>query len=73
MEREGVENCEGTLVHEAIHAAHLHPLRRGDRDLYLWNVATDLSVNEVVIDGGWTLPKGVLINRDYIGMTPEAI
>lgn len=33
------------LAHETLHAALLHPLRRGDRDPKQWNVACDHAVN----------------------------
>jgi predicted metal-dependent peptidase len=51
---------EGLLMHEVLHAALLHVGRRGMRDPKLWNIACDIVVNGMLIDGGFTLPEGGL-------------
>lgn len=36
---------DGLLLHEVLHAALLHVLRRGVRDAQRWNIAADIVVN----------------------------
>jgi predicted metal-dependent peptidase len=63
----------GTVVHEILHCAFLHPYRRCGRDRLLWNIACDLAINPLILDWGFTLPEGVLIEDQYRGMTAETI
>lgn len=47
----GDENEKETLkfvVHELEHVARMHTLRMGERDPWLWNVATDLVINRQI-------------------------
>lgn len=46
----------GVLVHEVSHCADMHHVRRGERDVYLWNIAGDLRVNWDEIAAGFKLP-----------------
>ena len=50
---------DGLLLHEALHAALLHVLRRGQREPMLWNVAADIVVNGMIAQHkGFELPEG---------------
>jgi len=64
---------EGTIAHEVLHVANLHGMRRGTRDPFLWNVACDFAINPIVLDAGYKLPKGALVDNKYRGMSAEAI
>jgi len=57
----------GVLVHEIYHVILKHHLRRGDRNPQGWNVAADLCINPMVLDGGFTLPEGALFDAKYDG------
>jgi predicted metal-dependent peptidase len=49
----------GLLLHEVLHAALLHVLRRGPRDSLLWNIAADVVVNGMIAkQGAFELPPG---------------
>ena len=39
---------DGLLLHEVLHAALLHVLRRGVRDKEVWNIAADIVVNGII-------------------------
>lgn len=52
---------DAVLLHEVLHAALLHAVRRGARDANLWNIAADIVVN------------GVIAKQDYLELTPGAI
>ena len=63
----------GTLAHEVMHTALSHHTRRGSRDPKGWNRACDYSINPILTKSGIFLPKGVLLDSKYDGMSPEAI
>ncbi len=50
---------DALLLHEVLHAALLHVLRRGQREPMLWNVAADIVVNGMIAQHkGFELPNG---------------
>ena len=56
------EEMAGVLVHEVLHLAHRHMARKGHRNHTLWNYATDLCINVLILNygrsnlvKGWTL------------------
>lgn len=63
----------GVLVHEALHCAFLHHLRRGQRDALKWNVAADYAINNILVECGVCLPKGALVDAQFDGMSAEEI
>jgi predicted metal-dependent peptidase len=52
---------DAVLLHEVLHAALLHAVRRGTRDPVLWNLAADIVVN------------GIISKQDYLELMPGAI
>ena len=69
----GQEETVGVMAHEVLHIVFKHHLRRGARDPELWNIATDFAINQVLVDNGFTLPEGGLIDPEYKGLSAEAI
>ncbi len=63
----------GVLAHEVMHPALQHHTRRGDRDQLRWNMACDYAINPILLDAGLTLPKDVLIDNRFRGMSAERI
>jgi predicted metal-dependent peptidase len=63
----------GVLAHEVMHSALQHHTRRGDRDHARWNMACDYAINPILFDAGLTLPKDVLIDNRFRGMSAERI
>jgi len=63
----------GVLAHEVMHPALQHHVRRGDRDHARWNMACDYAINPMLLDAGLTLPKDVLIDNRFRGMSAERI
>ncbi len=57
VEKITIEECAGVLMHEILHVAYLHGLRRGSRDPLLWNIACDYAINPIVLDSGGKLPR----------------
>ena len=50
----------GLLAHEVMHLAHKHHCRQGGREHQGWNIATDLEINGILKQCGFTLPSGGL-------------
>jgi len=63
----------GVLAHEVMHPALQHHTRRGDRDRARWNMACDYAINPILLDAGLTLPKDVLLDNRFRGMSAERI
>jgi predicted metal-dependent peptidase len=63
----------GVLAHEVMHPALQHHTRRGDRDRARWNMACDYAINPMLLDAGLTLPKDVLLDDRFRGMSAERI
>lgn len=63
----------GLLVHEVMHLALAHPLRRGGRDGMKWNIACDYVINWHLTQYGLTLPQGALLDDQYAGMSAEDV
>jgi predicted metal-dependent peptidase len=55
------EELVGVLAHEVMHCALAHMVRRGTRDLTLWNIACDLAINPLLLDAGMALPDSRLV------------
>lgn len=64
---------KGTLCHEVMHPAMMHHLRRNFRHMEKWNWAADYAINPIIIEQGMQLPKGVLLDDKYKGMSAELI
>jgi predicted metal-dependent peptidase len=63
----------GTLAHEVMHPALQHHTRRGGRNPRRWNMACDYAINPMLVDAGLTLPKDVLLDNRFRGMSSERI
>jgi predicted metal-dependent peptidase len=68
------DELTGSIVHEILHIAldHIWRLQEG-MHMRKWNHATDYALNPEVIEGGYTLPKGALLDDKYKGKTAEEI
>ena len=64
---------KGLIAHEVMHCVFNHMTRRQERDPKVWNVATDLAINTHLLDCGFVLPEGGLVDNQYKDMTAEAI
>ena len=67
------ENLLAVQAHESEHDARRHHTRRGGRDPVKWNEATDYGINIDLVDAGFKLPEGALIDPKYRGMSAEDI
>lgn len=62
------------MLHETLHCAFDHMKRTGNRDKFLWNVATDLCINGILVSSGiGRMPKNALYDPDLVGKSAEEI
>ena len=65
---------DGLLLHEVLHAALLHILRRGVRDKEVWNIAADIVVNGIIYQQGYfDLPSGGIRDEKLEHLSVEEI
>ncbi len=65
---------DGLLLHEVLHAALLHVLRRGVRDKQTWNIAADIVVNGIISQQGcFELPEGGIRDTKLEHLSVEEI
>jgi len=64
---------KGLVAHEVMHCVFDHPTRRQDRDPTVWNIACDYAINPHLLDCGFILPDGALVDRQFAGLTAEEI
>lgn len=64
---------QGLLAHTVMHPACQHHMRRGERNVGLWNVACDHAINWILIDAGIILPPNYLDAPEYHGLTSDEI
>lgn len=63
----------GVVAHELGHNALGHVWRRDERDIKEWNISCDYVLNQLLVDDGFTLPKGVCLDPQYKGMSAEQV
>ena len=73
IEKLSVDEVKALLAHEVLHCALLHLWRRGNREPMVWNIATDLAVNSILVDNYFKLPTGSLYDKRYHGYCAEEI
>lgn len=54
------DELAGVMAHEMLHLVLAHHERKGGRDSWIWNVATDMCINKALQDDGIKLPKTAL-------------
>lgn len=58
VDKMDMEETQGVIMHEVLHAAFLHPFRLKGRNHKIWNIACDVIINQMVRDSGGKLPAG---------------
>jgi len=62
------------MLHEVLHMALLHVTRRQSRDPYIWNIAADIVVNDLILrNTKFKLPKGAIVDDQYSDKSVEYI
>ena len=61
------------LLHETTHCAYLHMLRLEGKKMPDWNYATDYVINLQLVERGFTMIPGGLLDFAYKGMNAEQV
>ncbi|MGB5597079.1 MAG: hypothetical protein WBM66_00060, partial [Thiothrix litoralis] len=67
------EEAQFVLAHEALHCALSHFARRAHRVKHRWDLACDYAINPILIADGLKPPPGMIMMKEYVGMTAEEI
>lgn len=67
------EEAQFVLAHEALHCALSHFSRRQHRVKHRWDLACDYAINPILLTDGLKPPPGMLMMKEYVGMTAEEI
>lgn len=73
VEKLTLAETKGVLMHEVMHKAQAHHLRRNGRDPKTWNKACDYAINPIVAQAGQILPAGALINPVFADWSAEEV
>ena len=68
-----VNEVAAVIMHEGLHVAWLHHLRRGNRDPLIWNIACDYAINHVIKEAGMQLPASALMEAKYLNWSAYEI
>ncbi|GEK52391.1 DUF2201 family putative metallopeptidase [Vreelandella venusta] len=63
----------GLVLHETLHVVFDHMGRIAERDPRRWNKAADYVINQIIIDRGFKLPEGGLLDSQYREMSAEQV
>ena len=55
----------GLVAHEVMHCVLQHMTRRQERHPTVWNIAGDLKINGHLLDSGFILPEGGLVDKEH--------
>ena len=62
------------MLHEVLHMALLHVTRRQSRDPYIWNIAADIVVNDLIErNTSFSLPEGAITDSRFQDKSVEYI
>ena len=61
------------VIHETLHVALAHPLRRGPRNFGRWNKATDEAVNHQIKERGYEVGEAWICHDKYYGWSSERV
>ncbi|MBK8453835.1 MAG: VWA-like domain-containing protein [Thiofilum sp.] len=67
------DEMQFVLAHEALHCALGHFARRQHRVKHRWDLACDYALNPILLDEGLKPPPGMIMLKQYVGMTAEEI
>ena len=68
-----IDEVEFALANGAMHSVLKHEKREGQRSTPLWQLATDLTVNAMLVKNGLTLPQRANYQKRFEGMYAEEI
>lgn len=68
-----VDELDGVLIHEVLHMALMHCIRRLSREPMRWNIACDIVVNGMIKEANIVLPAGAIFDDELSKLSAEDI
>ena len=68
-----VNELEFIFANGAMHASLAHEKRKSNRSGWLWQMATDMAINDMLVTNGLTLPQRAQYRKRFAGMYAEEI
>ncbi len=68
-----VEDLEFALANGAMHTVLKHENRAGDRNAWIWQLATDYTINAMLVNNGLMLPQRANFQERFEGMYAEEV
>jgi predicted metal-dependent peptidase len=59
------EELRGVLAHEVLHLVLEHLTNLREKDVLLWNIATDLCINYMLVENNFELTKGLVPQKSW--------
>lgn len=73
ISRLSFDEVKGVFCHEIMHCVLSHHLREGDRVHERWNRACDYVINSTLIESGFVLPLGALLDAKFADMSADKV
>ena len=68
-----LSEMEFVFANGAMHASLAHEMRKNNRSGWLWQMATDMAVNDMLVQNGLDMPYGAQYRERFSGMYAEEI
>jgi len=68
-----IEELEFILANGAMHKSLAHEARQNNRSAWLWQMATDMAINDMLVENGMSMPYGAQYRKRFAGMYAEEI
>ena len=56
------KTVEGVIAHEVLHVVFKHMLRMNKRKHKKWNICTDIAINDILVESGFSIPEDGLFS-----------
>ncbi len=73
MQKLELSEMEFILANGAMHASLSHESRKNNRSGWLWQMATDMAINDMLVENGLDMPYGAEYRKRFAGLYAEEI
>ena len=73
MQKLELSEMEFILANGAMHASLSHESRKNNRSSWLWQMATDMAINDMLVENGLDMPYGAEYRKRFAGLYAEEI
>lgn len=73
LQNASINELEFVLANGAMHVSLAHDSRKNGRSGWLWQMATDMAINDMLVQNGLDMPYGAQYRKRFAGMYAEEI